>query len=148
LPEVYRYTAGKLDWLAADLPVEGAKAGAPRIARWAHTDVPTCGLDDSIDLVQRRARAGGWDIAVVLNAARVVLGVWQDDNSAPPAGVTAAAVMRPAPVTVRPHLPPDDVPEAARKQDGFLVTTSDGVLIGLVRSADLEAACRATDVAA
>ena len=126
---MYRYTAGKLDWLAANLPVEGAKASAPRIARWAHADVPTCGLEDPIDLVHRRARAAGWD-------------------GAPSPGLTAGTVMRPAPVTVRPHLAPDDVPEGARKQDGFLVTTSDGVLIGLVRRADLEAACRGTDVAA
>jgi hypothetical protein len=145
---VYRYTAGKLDWLAANLPVEGAKASAPRIARWAHADVPTCGLEDPIDLVHRRARAAGWDVAVVLNAARVVLGMWKDEGGAPSPGLTAGTVMRPAPVTVRPHLAPDDVPEAARKQDGFLVTTSDGVLIGLVRRADLEAACRGTEVAA
>jgi hypothetical protein len=105
-------------------------------------------MDDPIDLVQRRARAGGWDIAVVVNAGRVVLGVWHDDKSAFLAGVTVGGVMRPAPVTVRPHLPPDDVPEAARKQDGFLVTTSDGVLIGAVRRADLEAAGRGTGVAA
>ena len=52
---MYRYTAGKLDWLAANLPVEGAKASAPRIAPWAHADVPTCGLEDPIDLVHRRA---------------------------------------------------------------------------------------------
>jgi hypothetical protein len=40
-------------------------------------------------------------------------------------------------VTVRPHRPPDDLPDAALKHEVFLVTTLDGVLVGAVRRADL-----------
>lgn len=154
-----RYTPGKLDWMAAGLPVEGRNAGAPRIANHARRDVPTCRPGDRADVVRERARAAGWDVVVVVNDVLVVLGLLRTEGHAQETGTrgdrarkaavreggpTAADAMTPGPITVRPHVAPAEVPEAARKHDVFLVTTSDGVLMGLVRHADLEDALRAT----
>jgi hypothetical protein len=66
-----------------------------------------------------------------------VLGLLDAHERSP--ATTVADAMTAGVVTVRPHLSPADVPDAARKQGRFLVTTSDGVLVGLVRDADLEA---------
>lgn len=105
----------------------------------AHRDVPTCGLGEPAETVRRRTRAAGWDVAVVVNDVGVVFGLLGAAERPHQGAPTVADVMMPAPVTVRPHLAPAEVPDAARKQDLFLVTTSDGVLMGLMRRAELEA---------
>src|SRR6266516_4054802 len=46
--QVYDYTAGKLDWLAAGLATEGSNAQRPRAGDVARGDVPTCGLDERL----------------------------------------------------------------------------------------------------
>lgn len=132
--DVYRYQAGKADWFAAGLPREGTEAHIPRVADVALRDVATCRLDERAADVHDRMRAGEWEVAVVLDAERVVLGVVDAEvPSADPA--TVEQVMEPAPVTFRPHLRIGEMPEYFKKQGirQALVTTSDGVLIGLLR---------------
>src|SRR2546427_8045757 len=75
LAEVYEYKVGKLDWLAAGLPTEGTNADKPRAGAIARKDVPTCHLDERLSEVQDRAQRAGWDVAVVVNEERVVLGL-------------------------------------------------------------------------
>jgi hypothetical protein len=131
-----------MDWLAAGLPVEGTRAHRPRIVDHAHRDVPACGHAEPAETVRIRVRAAGWDAAVVVDGSGIVLGLFLAAAKPHEGGPTVADVMMPAPVTVRPHLLPGELPEAASKQERFLVTTSDGVLMGLVRRADLRAARR------
>src|SRR5919106_2091033 len=71
---VYRYQAGKDDWLVARLPMEGTKPSVRTAADVARRDVPTCGLRDRVDQVAEQVRLGAWPLAVVLNERRVVLG--------------------------------------------------------------------------
>src|SRR5712692_1928445 len=73
--EVYEYKAGKVDWMAAGLPTEGTNAAHPRAGDAARKDVPVCGLGERLGDVRDRARAAGWDAAVVVDAERVVLGL-------------------------------------------------------------------------
>src|SRR2546425_6562844 len=73
--EVYDYTVGKLDWLAAGLPTEGANANRPRAGSVARKDVPTCGLEERLSDVRDRVRSKGWEAAVVVNDQRVVFGL-------------------------------------------------------------------------
>jgi hypothetical protein len=138
---VYRYTRGKVDWMAAGLAVEGTETARARIVDHAHRDVPTCGLADPFDTVRTRLGAAGWDVAVVVGDGGVVLGLLAAGARAPEgaATATAAEVMIPAPATVRAHLSPAEVPESARKQEVFLVTTPDGALLGLVRPREVPA---------
>src|SRR5579884_675687 len=73
--QVYDYTAGKLDWMAAGLPTEGTGASRPRAGDLARQEVPTCRLDERLGEVRDRVRARGWNAAVVVNEQRVVLGL-------------------------------------------------------------------------
>ncbi len=72
---VYRYQPGKADWFAAGLPREGEEAHTPRVADVARRDVPTCRIDERVGAVRDRVRAGNWDVCVVVDEQRVVLGL-------------------------------------------------------------------------
>src|SRR5260370_26523396 len=76
--QVYRYEPGKADWFAAGLPREGKEAHTPRVADVARRDAPTCRIDERVGAVRDRVRAGGWDVCVVVDEHRVVLGLVRD----------------------------------------------------------------------
>jgi len=80
-----------------------------------------------VDDVRKRMESGGWDICVVVNERRVVLGADPDG--------TVEAVMNPGPATYRPNVPVGDLLRIMRDRDlhgNSLVTTPDGVLLGTV----------------
>jgi hypothetical protein len=132
---VYRYQPGKADWFAAGLPREGRAAHTPRVADVAARDVPTCRIDDRVGGARDVARAGGWKLCVVVDDQRVVLGVVDFDNADTAPETPVEHVMQPGPVTFRPHVAVGALPEyvKSRRMPHALVTTSDGVLIGLLR---------------
>jgi CBS domain-containing protein len=136
--QVYDYSAGKLDWLAAGLATEGSNAEQPRAGDVARGDVPTCGLDERLGEVARRVRAAGWDACVVVNAERVVLGLLRAKELEADEGLRIEQAMRPGPSTFRPYV---SIVEMARfMTDHDLasspITTSDGRLVGLLRRRD------------
>jgi len=106
----------------------------------ARRDVPTCSLDERLQEVQTRVRAAGWDTCVVVNEKRIVLGRLGRKALASDADVSAEEAMSPGPSTVRPSIGDDALLKRMddRKLTTFLVTTSDGRLVGLVRREDLE----------
>jgi Mg/Co/Ni transporter MgtE len=129
---VLRYQAGKADWFAAGLPREGKEAHIPRVGDIAKRDVATCRLDERVADV--RDRMDGESL-VVVDADRVVLGlVGRDALNGDPA-MPIEQVMDSAPVTFRPNVRAGEVPDYFKKQGvpRAIVTTSDGVLIGLIR---------------
>ncbi|HZD02043.1 MAG TPA: CBS domain-containing protein [Actinomycetes bacterium] len=136
--QVYDYTAGKLDWLAAGLPTEGSNAEHPRAGDVSRGDVPTCGLDERLGEVARRVRAAGWDACVVVNPERVVLGLLRARELEADQGLGIEQAMRPGPSTFRPYV---SIVEMARfmadhELDSSPITTSDGRLVGLLRRRD------------
>ena len=52
--EVYRYTPGKEDWIAAGYETEGTNASKPRLKQHLKTNVQTCLLRDRMQDVQNR----------------------------------------------------------------------------------------------
>src|SRR2546423_7984329 len=54
--EVYRYTAGKADWLAAGWETEGTSTKVPRLKQYLQKDVFTCGLRERLEDVKSRRR--------------------------------------------------------------------------------------------
>ncbi len=135
--EVYRYTAGKLDWRANGLPTEGEKAGELRIGTLVKRDVPNCLISDPVGEALQRATNLGWDVCPVVNAERIILGMlWQEGLKADPES-RAEEHMQPGPQTFRPDVTPDAVRQYFRKRPYVLVATSDGELIGILRLADL-----------
>jgi predicted transcriptional regulator len=129
---VYRYQAGKADWFAAGLPREGKEAHIPRVADVAMRDVAICRPDERVGDVRDRV---GDEPLIVVDADRVVLGLVSLDVLTGEPATPVEHVMDPAPVTFRPNLRAGDVPDYFKKQGvrHAIVTTSDGVLVGLIR---------------
>jgi CBS domain-containing protein len=136
--QVYDYTDGKLDWLAAGLPTEGTNASSPRAGDVARRDVPTCATDEDIGDVRKRVSAAGWDACVVVNDERVVLGLLRADELADGSDGPVEAVMRPGPSTFRPHVPIGEMAHYMIDHDlpSSPITTSDGRLVGLLKVED------------
>ena len=136
--QVYDYSAGKLDWLAAGLPTEGSNAQRPRAGDVARRDVPTCELDERLGEVAERVRAAGWDACVVVNAERVVFGLLRAKELEADEGLRIEQAMRPGPSTFRPYV---SIVEMARfmaehNLENSPITTSDGRLVGLLLRRD------------
>jgi Mg/Co/Ni transporter MgtE len=134
---VYDYVAGKADWGAAGLPLEGTLDS--RAADIVRTDVPTCRLDEHIAEVRERVRETGWDTSIVVNDEGVVLG--QVGRSALRSGdaATVEEAMRSGPSTVRPNAAIEAIRRRIEKHDltTVIVTRSDGRLVGVVRREDV-----------
>jgi Mg/Co/Ni transporter MgtE len=138
--DVYDFQAGKKSWGSYGLPREGTNVPDRTAGDVAHRDVPTCMLDERLAVVRERVRAAGWDTCVVVNEQRVVLGCLGRKALAGDDEGSIAASMSPGPSTVRPSIGADALRERirARYLTGYLVTTPDGRLVGLVRRDDLE----------
>jgi CBS domain-containing protein len=137
--QVYRYQAGKDDWLVARLPLEGEQARTPTAADVARRDVPTCGLHEPVTEVAARVRAEGWPLAVVLGEGGIVLGRLRPRDLAAHPHARAEEVMVDGPRTTRGTRPAAEMAEwlDERRVPGVLVTTADGELVGYVRRDEL-----------
>ena len=135
---MFDYVDGKLDWLAAGLPIEGTNAERPRAGDVARRDVPTCGLDETVGEVRGRVRAAGWDACVIVNDERVVLGLLREAELEKGRDEPVEQVMRPGPSTLRPHVPIEEMAHFMTDHDlpTSPVTSSDGRLIGVLRRED------------
>ncbi len=136
--EVYDYTVGKLDWLAAGLPTEGTNAKRSRAGTLARKDVPTCGLEERLGAARERAHSQGWDAAVVVNAERVVFGLLRAKELAGDGDRLISEAMRPGPSTFRPYVLAEEMAKTMvnHKLESSPITTSDGRLVGLLLQKD------------
>ena len=138
--EVYRYTPGKADWLAAGWETEGTEAKKVRIREMIHKDVPICSIRERLEDVKSRRRPNE-DLYVVVNDRNIVLGVLQGEawDANPLARV--GDIMQPGPRTIRPDLEPKDAQRVLRNYDApnAIVTTSDGELLGIIKIAQKKA---------
>jgi CBS domain-containing protein len=139
---VYRYLAGKADWAAAGWEREGKLEAGPFLAEVARHDVPTCRPDETVADVRARADAAGWDRCVVVGDGGVVLGLLSGQRLGADARLRADLVMEPGPSTFRGSVPVAEMAEYMRKNNvqSALVTTSDGVLAGVVDRRSVEQA--------
>ncbi len=140
--QVYRYTAGKADWLANGLPVEGAQARVSGAGDLADLDVPTCSPSERVEQVRERVRKDGWNACVVVNDKLVVLGLLRanDLDHADPQWTAEEAMVR-DPQTYQLNAPLNEVIEYLQNRrniDNVLVTTPDGNLFGLLKREDLD----------
>jgi hypothetical protein len=131
---VYRYSAGKMDWLANSLPVEGQFADEPCAKDIARSDVPTCCLGERLS--EARQKASGWPVCVVVNEQRIVLGLLRiQEMQQTDSQQSVEQVMEAGPRTYRPYVHPDQLMryfEKHQERSGALVTTADGELVGFV----------------
>lgn len=133
--EVYDYTGSKVEWLAMGLPFEGSKRAEDRAGALADPAIPTCHPDTSC----REAFAAGHELVVVVDDEQVVVGTLR--ATAADLDVPAHEAMAPGPPTVRPSIDRWQLAESMdRNSEGeILVTTLDGVLVGLVTRERLRA---------
>ncbi len=138
---VYRFVAGKANWLAFGLPSEGKDAGAPRAADVVRRDVPTCRLTDRLDAARERALTHGWDECLVLNDERIVLGRLRFARIEAPPETAVEQIMEPGPTTIRPDEPLSKLARRLEEKqvDRIVVATPDGRLVGVVDRRDVEA---------
>jgi CBS-domain-containing membrane protein len=138
--EVYDYVPGKADWLAHNLPVEGEQADAATAGRVARADMVTCRLDEPIGVVRERIDGSPYGFALVTSPGGVVLGRLRRSVLGGDPGQPAEALMEPGPSTVRADTPAPVLAKrlAERELRTAIVTTPEGVLIGIASRADLE----------
>jgi CBS domain-containing protein len=139
---VYRYAAGKADWLAAGLPTEGAGAQALRAGAVARSDVSTCLPGERVDQAVGRARWVGWDSCVVVNAQRVVVGRLRRGALDAVGEATVEQVMEQGPTTIRASEELAGLVQRMRNRNvpSIVVTDPDGRLLGILRRTDAELA--------
>jgi predicted transcriptional regulator len=125
--------------MAAGLPLEGENAKHPRAGDTARKDVPVCDLKDRLGDVRDRARAVGWDAAVVVDRNRVVLGLLRSKELAKDPDLSIELAMRPGPSTFRTHVSLHEMAHYMVEHDleSSPITTSDGRLVGLLMKADV-----------
>ncbi len=130
--EVYDFVASKAGWMAACLPVEGSSDREAHAGDVARTDVATCGPDAT--LADVADAIGDGPVCVVVDDRRVVVGAVRADALRLDPSTPVEAVLQPGPPTVRPSIPTGELLGSMGKdgQDHVLVTTYDGVLVGLV----------------
>jgi CBS domain-containing protein len=138
--KVYDYVAGKADWGAAGLPLEGT--AGPYAGEHARVDVPTCRLDDRLTDVRLQVSRNGWDTCIVVNDQNVVLGRLGRGTLQTSDDLTVEQAMSAGPGTIRPNVELATITQRLRDKNlsSALVTRSDGTLVGLLRRADAELA--------
>ena len=141
---VYDYVAGKVDWLAHGLPVEGAGADRPTVGRLARRDVVTCSLTEAVGEVRARVEASPHRFALVVSEGGVLLGRLRSAALQGDPRATAEEAMDAGPSTVRPDTVPGTLAERLRSRDlrSAVVTNPEGVLIGVALREDLEQGAR------
>ena len=132
------YRDGKLDWMAAGLPVEGDNSTRPRAADVARKDVSTCHLGDSVGMVRGAAERAGNRAAVVVDGAGIVLGLLRAAELAGDPTARVEDVMTKGPSTFRPYVPIKEIADYMEEHelDTSPITTSDGKLVGVLERAD------------
>ncbi|TMK86300.1 MAG: hypothetical protein E6G44_03940, partial [Actinobacteria bacterium] len=72
-------------------------ARLPRAGDVARKDVPTCEMAERLGDVRERVRAAGWNVCVVVNEERIVLGLLRQRELDGDADLTIERAMRPGP---------------------------------------------------
>ena len=135
---VHEYRAGKLDWLAAGLPTEGENSRCPRARDASRKDATLCGLKDRLGDVRDRAAQSGLEVAVVVDAERIVLGQLRSKQLEMDPNLPVEQAMRPGPSTFRPYVSTKEMADfmVEHSLDSAPITTSDGKLVGVLLKSD------------
>lgn len=146
---VFDYAAGESDWFASGLPAEGDKAEIAVVGDVAETDVPTFAPLDRVETVKERLAGTGWQVAVILNDQRTVLGTVEAAVGIDPVDPTVELedVMQLGPTTWRYNAPLEQVSEylIRNSADQVLVTSPQGILLGVAQKSSVDEALARSD---
>ena len=137
--QVYDYVPGKVDWVARGLPREGTKAGERRAGDVAHDDAVTCTLNARIADVRPRVEESPYGFALVTSPGGTLLGRLRGAALEAAADATAEDAMEPGPSTIRASMALGDLRDRLDRRNlkTAVVTTPEGLLLGVVRRVDL-----------
>lgn len=137
---VYDYAPSKVDYLARGLPREGEKADERRGADLLGDDVVRCRLSDRIDPVRAEVEASPYGFALVLDDRDVLLGRLRGSALQGKGSASAEEAMEAGPSTIRADTSLEKLRERLEgsRLNFAVVTTPDGVLLGIVCRADLQ----------
>jgi Mg/Co/Ni transporter MgtE len=139
--DVYDYAAGKVDWMAHGLPIQGTAAERPTALSLSRDDVVTCALDAKPTEVAQRIDASPYGFALVLSTERVLLGRARRSRlNAEDSAAHVEQVMEPGPSTIRPHLTIDELIARLGRTEArtLIVTDPEGKLLGVVQRGEIE----------
>jgi CBS domain-containing protein len=139
---VYDYAAGKVDWLAHNLPVEGDDPEPPTAGRVARDDVVRCALDDAVGEVRELISRSPYGFALVVSPGGVLLGRLRGSALDCDPTLKVEEVMEAGPSTARPHRAAGKLAKRLAEQGlrWAIVTDPEGRLIGVASREDLERA--------
>jgi rhodanese-related sulfurtransferase len=135
--DVYDYVASKAAWMACGLPIEGTLRPERRAGAAARPAV-RCALDATVGDVADTLRASEQRVVVTTDDG-VVLGVVRGTAAGLDPSTPIAAVLDGAPPSVRPSVTTEELAESMDRDHRtfVLVTTPDGVLIGVIEREQL-----------
>ncbi|MHB8671917.1 MAG: CBS domain-containing protein [Acidimicrobiales bacterium] len=138
---VHDYVVGKSDWLAAGLPTEGDGPQPARVAASMDRSVVTCTPQERAGDVAARLDGAGAGVCVVLNDHHVVQGRIVRHRVDAAEDRLVEEVMEPGPATVRADAPLAETVERMRSRhaESLIVSTPDGVLLGVLRAVPVDA---------
>jgi Mg/Co/Ni transporter MgtE len=137
---VYDYAAGKVEWLAHALPVEGSEADQPTAGSLARQDDAICPLDSTAGEALAAIAYSPHGFGLVRGPDSVLLGrVRKSALQRMPDDDPIEPVMEPGPSTIRPHETLGELRDRLRSSSVqiLVVTRPDGSLIGVVRGHDV-----------
>lgn len=139
--QVYDYAASKVDYLARGLPREGEKADEKRAVDLLRDDVVRSRLSDPIQNVWAEVESSPYGFALVLDENEVLLGRLRHSALENHGAIKAQEAMEAGPSTIRADTSLEKLRERleGRGLNFAIVTTPDGVLMGIVCRADLPA---------
>ena len=139
--QVYDYAASKVDYLARGLPREGEKADEKRAVDLLRDDVVRCRLTEPIQKVRAEVESSPYGFALVLDENEVLLGRLRHAALESHGAMKAEEGMEAGPSTIRADTSLEKLRERleGRGLNFAIVTTPDGVLMGIVCRADLPA---------
>lgn len=137
---VYDYVAGKVDWLAHNLEVEGDAPTPAIVGRMMRDDAVRCRPSDCMADVHASIKRSDYPFALVTSDDGILLGRVPgsvlDPSSEDPVWDSA----EPGPKTFRPHTSAADAAGhlAEKNLHWAIVTTPEGRLLGVASREDLE----------
>lgn len=141
---MYDYAAGKEDWSAAGLPVEGHVLEHPR-AMDALSEVATCRLSDTVGAARSQLNEGDRRTVIVTAEDGVVLGRLRREALQADGETPVEDVMEIGPTTFRANVLLQPLVERMheKKVGSVVITNADGQLLGMLYRDEGEQVLRA-----
>ncbi len=139
--DVYDFVAGKAEWIAHGLPMEGNGPHYPLAGLVARRAVVhECRLGSNVGESRRAVEETGQSYCVVLNDDDILLGRMRKRHLAAGDEKVVDEVMEIGPTTVRATESADALLKRMRERDvpAVLITSAKGKFLGIARQTDLE----------